>query len=280
MSIVNVTLKTDYLKHITDTFTNAVIFKFNNAGIDILEVEKYKYSFGKLLDYESYQMSSDISSMDQNDLRRFAKIRTSSLQNFVSRVKGDTVVMTFNDVSVSLVDSDESDRMGKYDLVDLISEFDPELNPKPHAFLMSCTNYKIEGKTIYSDAVSRINNFIVLDPKKSSYDNNKINTEYVEWQFTVTQEDEVKLKEIRTTTNTNDVNTDVWHYYIDESVLDEDVKHWKVHYHMSIINDHYNRKIGSKILISFYNNKASVFFINANDGFIIATSLRSYEPIA
>ena len=280
MSIVKLSMKTSWLKELNSTFTNAIIFKFNNASIDILEVEKYKYSFGKLLNYDSYQMSSDVSAMDQNDLRRFSKIRTASLENFINRVKGDVVSLTFSEVSVSLVDISEPDRMAKIDLVDLINEFDPELNPKPHQFLLSCTNYAIEGKTIYSDAVKRINNYIVLDPKGTSYDNNKINTEYVEWQFQVTQEDEIKLKEKRTTTNTNDVNTDVWHYYIDENVLDEEIDNWKVHYHTNIINDHYNRKLGNKILISFFRNKPSVFFINSNDGFIIATSLKSYEPIA
>lgn len=280
MSIIKLTMKTTWLKELNNTFTNAIIFKFNNSSIDILEVEKYKYSFGKLLNYEDYKMSSDILGMEENDLRRFAKIRTSSLENFVSRVKGENVIMTFNDVSLTVLDDEEPDRMGKFDLVDMISEFDPIMNPKPHAFLMSCTRYKIEGTTIYSESVKRNNNYIVLNPKSTSYDNNKIHTEYVEWQFDVVQEDEVKLKEIRTTTNTNDVNTDVWYYYIDENILDEELLKWKVHYHMNIINDHYNRKLGNKILISFVNLKPSVFFINSNDGFNIATSLKSYEPIA
>jgi len=46
MSIIKLTMKTTWLKELNNTFTNAIIFKFNNSSIDILEVEKYKYSFG------------------------------------------------------------------------------------------------------------------------------------------------------------------------------------------------------------------------------------------
>lgn len=280
MSIVKLTVKTEVLKNLTETFTNAIIFKFNNERIDILEVEKYKYSFGRLLEYEDYQISGEISSLDQNDLRRFARVRTASLGNFINRVKGENVIMTFTDVSVIVVDSEESDRLGKYDLVDLIAEFDPDNDPKAHAFLMSCTDYVIEGKNISSNRVKLNNNYIILEPKKVSYDNNKINTEYVEWKFELIQEDEVKIKEIRKTTNTNDINSDVWYYLIDENMLDEEITKWDLYYHMNIINDHYNKRLGKKFMITFMNNKPSLFFITSTEGFILSTSLKSYEPVS